>query len=190
MVSRAALLVIDMQRGFMESSLPSIPYLADSARVRAAVGEAVHVSREAGLWVIYTQHSLRADRSDVPSWLEEQIPDGWMVRGSEAVEIWPTLTPLPGEPIVIKNRFDVFLNTELDQLLRLQGIQRLFICGILTNYCVETTAKSAMQRDYKVTVLDDATAAMSAELHSQALDALSAYTIQVSSSAVLMDHDA
>jgi ureidoacrylate peracid hydrolase len=190
MVAGQALLVIDMQRGFMEPSLPSIPYLVDSARVRAAVEKAVRVSRESGFWVVYTQHSLRADRSDVPSWLEDQIPLGWMIRGSESTEIWPTLKPEPGEPVVMKNRFDAFLNTELDQVLRLRGIEHLFVCGILTNYCVETTAKSAMQRDYRVTVLDDATDAMSADSHSRALDALRAYTIEVGPTGVLFDRGA
>ncbi len=185
MVIREALLVIDMQLGFMEPTLPSIPYLEDSTRVRVAVERAIRASRAAGLGVIYTQHALRADRSDIPPWLEDHIPPGWMIRGSEATEIWPTLAPDPDEPVVVKNRFDAFLNTELDQVLRLRGIDRLLVCGILTNYCVETTAKSAMQRDYKVTVLADATDAMCAGLHSQALDALRAYTIEVKSTTEL-----
>ena len=189
-MTREALLVIDMQRGFMEPTLPSIPYLVDSELVRSAVETTIHASREAGIGIVYTEHSLRGDRSDVPSWLDEQIPPGWMIRGSEATEIWPTLAPEQGEPVVIKNRFDAFLNTELDQVLRLRGIEHVFVCGILTNYCVETTAKSAMQRDYRVTVLDDATQAMSADIKSQSLDALRAYTIEVSSTGMLLDRGA
>jgi ureidoacrylate peracid hydrolase len=111
-----------------------------------------------------------------------------MIRGTKATEIWPTLAPEPGEAVVTKNRFDAFLNTELDQVLRLRCIEHVLVCGILTNYCVETTAKSAMQRDYRVTVLEDATNAMSADIHSQALDALRAYAIEVISSDALFDY--
>lgn len=178
-----ALLVIDMQRGFMEPTLPGIPYLEDSARVRAAVERTIIAAREVGTAVVYTQHALRAGGQDVPHWLRDQIPTGWMVRGSEATEIWPTLAPEPDEPVVVKNRFDSFLHTELDQVLRLRGAERLLICGILTNYCVETTAIAAMQRDYKVIVFSDATEAMSADIHSRALDDMMSYTIEVKSTA-------
>lgn len=178
-----ALIVVDMQRGFMEPTLPGIPYLKDSVQVRAGVARAVHAARDAGAGVIYTQHALRAGGVDVPEWLQKHIPEGWMERGSEATHIWPTLTPEPDEPVVVKNRFDAFLYSELDQVLRLRSVDRLFVCGILTNYCVESTAKAAMQRDYKVVVLDDATAATDVETHSRALDALRSYTIDVKSSA-------
>ena len=181
-MSGEALIVIDMQRGFMEPTLPGIPFLKDSVQVRAGVEKAIHAAREANMEIIYTQHALRAGGEDVPDWLQNQIPEGWMVRGSEATHIWPTLTPEPDEPVVIKNRFDAFLYSELDQVLRLRSTHRLYVCGILTNYCVESTAKSAMQRDYNVTVLDDATAAMDLETHSRALEALRSYTIEVKSS--------
>jgi nicotinamidase-related amidase len=182
-----ALIVVDMQRGFMEPTLPGIPYLEDSVQVRSGVESAVHAARDSGFAVIFTQHALRAGGEDVPVWLQNQIPTGWMVRGSEATHFWPTLTPEPDEPVVVKNRFDAFLYTELDQVLRLRSIDSLYVCGILTNYCVESTAKSAMQRDYRVTVLGDATAATDFETHRRALDALRSYTIEVKSSSEIFE---
>jgi len=186
-VTRAGLLVIDMQRGFMEPTLPGIPYLEDSAQVRAVSERLLRAARESGLGIVFSKHSMHVDGSDVPVWLKDQIPPGWMIQGTEATEIWPTLAPAPDEPVVVKNRFDAFLHTDLDQVLRLRGIDHLLVCGILTNFCVETTAKSAMQRDYKVTVLSDATDAMSPNIHFQALEALRTYAIDVRTTAEFFD---
>jgi ureidoacrylate peracid hydrolase len=59
------------------------------------------------------------------------------------------------EPIVTKHRYDAFLNTDLDLILRANRVDTVVLCGVATNVCVETTARAAFVRDYYVVVAED-----------------------------------
>ena len=67
--------------------------------------------------------------------------------------------------IVAKRRYDAFFGTDLEQLLREQGVEELTVAGVMTNLCVETTVREAFVRDFRVHVLMDATATATEEMH-------------------------
>jgi ureidoacrylate peracid hydrolase len=173
-----ALLVIDMQNGFLHPN-GSIPRndkpMLEVERVVAETVDLVAAAREAGLPVIYTAHVFRPDYVDVPSRLRIRDmfnqDDETLIKGSWDAAIADELKPLDSEPVVEKNRYDAFLYTDLELILRTLGIGRLLVCGVATNVCVESTVRSAEQRDFGVTVASDCTSGP-AEYHDAALAAM------------------
>lgn len=85
--------------------------------------------------------------------------------GAEFFEVHPR----PNELIVDKHRYSAFVGTELDLVLRAQGIKTLVLAGVATNVCVDSTARDAYMRDYYVVVVDDCTAARTDAFHRSAL---------------------
>ena len=173
-----ALLVIDMQNGFLHPdgsvSRNGEPML-EVERVVAETVQLVAEARSAGLPVIYTQHVFRPDYMDLPRRLKarDQFDQGevTLVAGSWDAAVADELKPLESDLVVEKNRFDAFLYTDLELVLRTLGIGRLLVCGVATNVCVESTVRSAEQRDFEVTVASDCTSGP-AEYHYAALAAM------------------
>lgn len=83
----------------------------------------------------------------------------------------------PDDLVVDKVRFDAFQWTSLEPLLRGLCVTDLMICGVVTNICVETTARSAFMRDFRVTLLEDCCAAKTRRLHELAIEVLSSYEL-------------
>ena len=88
-------------------------------------------------------------------------------RGERApeTEIHPMMTPPPGEPLLTKHRTGPFSTTNLDELLKKQGIETLVLMGIRTSGCVLTTVRWAADVDYKLIVLSDCCADQDEEVH-------------------------
>jgi nicotinamidase-related amidase len=86
-----------------------------------------------------------------------------LVKGTQGVAILPELSPRAGEPVLERNRYSAFYNSELDGMLRDKGIETLIIGGYSTNFCCDSTARDANFRDYQVIVLEDATAPIALE---------------------------
>ena len=80
-------------------------------------------------------------------------------------EIHPMMTPPPGEPLLTKHRTGPFSTTNLDELLKKQGIETLVLMGIRTSGCVLTTVRWAADVDYKLIVLSDCCADQDEEVH-------------------------
>ena len=85
--------------------------------------------------------------------------------GSHEHEILDQLKPLPGEHVLRKTTIGAFASTNIDSLLRALGCEQLYLTGISTNMCVETTAREAADRGYLVTLVEDACATTHADLH-------------------------
>jgi len=98
------------------------------------------------------------------------------------------LAPAVDEQVVRKPRYDAFLRTSLEDDLRARGIDTLAIAGVITNCCVDTTARSAFMRGFGALVLDDcvATFAEERDLHDAALRNLSLLFAVVAGSAQLL----
>jgi ureidoacrylate peracid hydrolase len=90
-------------------------------------------------------------------------PDTW---GFEIVE---ELQPKPGESIIQKNRSSGFIGTNLEMILRSNGIQTVVLAGVASHACVESTARDAFNHDYHVVIAEDAIGAHSPELHQATL---------------------
>ena len=167
-----ALIVVDMQNGFChpDGSLPRLGMAlagADSAVRQTAV--AVRQARGAGVPVVYTRHQYRPGRADEGQRLSELSGDlaaiGGLAAGSWDAAVVDELGAGAGDLYIDKARFDAFLWTSLDPLLRGLGAEQLVVCGVVTNICVESTVRAAFMRDYKVTLLADCCAAQTPRLH-------------------------
>lgn len=96
------------------------------------------------------------------------------------------VSPLPDEPIVIKHRYGAFESTDLDLVLRSQGIRTVIMTGVATNVCVETTARQAFLRDYYVVFTSDCTATFSQAQHDATLFNIDQFFGQVASADEVM----
>jgi len=178
-----AVIVIDMQNGFChpEGSLPlaglGLPNMPSVVEENAAL---IASAREHGLPVIYTRHVYRPDFVDLPGRMKGVIPldPPPLVRGSWDGDVIDELAPQAGDHIIDKNRFDAFLYTDLEVVLRAMGVDTILVTGVVTSVCVESTVRSGQQRDFEVLVASDCTSA-GAEAHEPALAAMAAVFAEV-----------
>jgi isochorismate hydrolase len=154
---RAALLVIDMQEYFREIAAP----------ITANVVQLVAACRERHMPVVFTRQGNEADPESL-GMLGRLWKEG-IVRGSKEWRLLPELRPEPHEVVIEKTRYCAFHRTLLDELLRGRGVRDLLICGVMTNLCCETTARTATVLDYRVFFLADATATSDPALHEASL---------------------
>lgn len=160
-VAASALLVVDMQRFFLDATSPT--FTCSGLAILPAVKRLIDAFRRAGRPVIFTRHVHH------PGDLDSGIMGWWWkgkcLEGSPESEIHPDLTPLPGEKVVFKHRYSAFYNTDLETVLRCLKVEDLVVSGVMTNMCCESTARDAYYRDYRVFVPADGTGTISEEMH-------------------------
>jgi ureidoacrylate peracid hydrolase len=190
-MSDLAVLVIDMQNGFVHSdgSLPKAGFgLPNMEAVTAANADLIAAARASGVPVVYTRHVFRDDYADMAPRAKAQLPEGLelLVRGTWDAEVVDELAPLPAEKVIDKNRYDAFLYTDLEVVLRALGVKRLLVTGVVTSVCVESTVRAAEMRDFDVYVASDCTSAQP-EFHEPALAAMAAVFATVGKGKELFD---
>ncbi|GAA1007739.1 cysteine hydrolase [Acrocarpospora pleiomorpha] len=179
MTDKTALIVIDMQNGFCLHPAGGLqqkmgwPPLVNVPAVIDASAALIAAARQRGIPVIYVRYRTLPDMLNAMRIHREAasvLPPGTVLsmEGAEG-DIVERLAPLPGDYMVSKTRWDAFLYTDLEPLLQGLGTVNLIMCGVLTNACVETTARSALQRNYRVWVARDCVTSESAQLHENAL---------------------
>jgi len=158
---KAALLVIDMQRFFLDPASPT--FTCGGLAILPTLKRLIAAFRAAGRPVIYTRHVHHPDRLDagIMGWWWE----GMCLEGSAESEVHADLAPLPNEKVILKHRYSTFYNTDLETVLRCLKIEDLVISGIMTNMCCESTARDAYYRDYRVFFLADGTGSINEEMH-------------------------
>ena len=182
-----ALLIIDMQRDFLEPGGfgemlgNDVSLLRSTIRPTSAVLEA---ARRAGLLVVHTREGHRADLSDCPpskltrggqTVIGTDGPMGRiLVRGSEGHDIIPELYPIAGEPVIDKPGKGAFYATDLGPILSNSGISNLVVCGVTTEVCVNTTVREANDRGFECVVLEDCVGSYFPEFHEAALRMITA----------------
>ena len=126
----------------------------------------IKAMRAAGGKVIYiTIGAALADCSDAPVHMRAFFQSVGNYEGQPQHQIIQELAPEPGDPIIRKTSIGAFASTGLDHLLRSLDREHLFMTGVSTNMCVETTAREAADRGYAVTLIEDACATTHKELH-------------------------
>ena len=126
--------------------------------------------------VIFTQHGHTEDELIPP--IKNQLvrkvgPDNVLMVGSKGWELIPDIWKMSKDaPIVAKNTYDAFMDTDLDALLKGQGVQRVLVSGVMTDLCCDTTARSAFCRGYETWFISDACWTDNAEQHERALKAV------------------
>ncbi|MGS4947134.1 cysteine hydrolase family protein [Meridianimarinicoccus sp. RP-17] len=186
--ARTALVIIDMQRDFLESGGFGEALGNDVGLLQGAVGPcrtALAAARAAGLLVIHTREGHRPDLSDAPPAKvargapERRIGDPGpmgriLIRGEPGHDIVAALAPRPGEPVIDKPGKGAFHQTDLDQMLRNAGIDTLAVCGVTTEVCVHTTIREGNDRGYRCVALGDACASYFPEFHRVGLEMIKA----------------
>lgn len=154
------------------------------------VAQALEAARANGTPVAFVQVGFRPGYPEVSphnrGFAAAKAAGRFMLADPET-EIDSRVAPLAGEPIVIKHRVGAFLATELDQLLRAQGIERLVLAGIATSGVVLSTVRDAADRDYELTVLSDCCADSDPEAHRVLLERVFPRQARVTTAAEWID---
>ena len=154
-----ALLVIDLQKGV--AAMPTAPYPAVEIIGRAA--RLARAFRERGLPVVLVNVTGRAPgRTDASP--------GMSARPADWAELVPELERHPDDYVVTKQRVGAFLGTPLDDYLRGRGVTQIVLTGISTSSGVESTARSAYDLGYNVTLVVDAMTDRDAEAHRHSVE--------------------
>ena len=170
-VQGTALIIIDMQRDFLEPGGFGAALGNDVSRLAAAVAPAkrlLEACRHHGIMVIHTREAHRADLSDCPPAkrsrghaalrIGDPGPMGRiLVAGEPGADIIPALAPKPGETVIDKPGKGAFYATSLREMLTTRAISHLLICGVTTEVCVQTTMREANDRGYECLLVEDAT---------------------------------
>jgi biuret amidohydrolase len=166
---RCALVIIDMQRDFLEPGGFGEMLGNDVSQLRRTIEpnrELLRSWRVAGLQVIHTREGHRPDLTDLPpakkirgrsaTCIGDQGPMGRiLVRGEDGHDIIPELYPLTSEPVIDKPGKGAFFATDLHAILQHRGITQLVVTGVTTEVCVNTTVREANDRGYDCLVLED-----------------------------------
>ena len=177
-LSRTAHVVIDMQNGFVEPGAPvEVPTAKEVVPNINAICEAV---RQGGGTNVFMRMSVTEE--SLGSWsnwfafFHTPASTAEFARafgpGGHHHALWPALDVQPGDLVLNKTRFGAFVPgaSGLHETLQARGIDTLIISGTLTNCCCESTARDAMQMNYKLIFVTDANAAMSDAAHNATLD--------------------
>jgi biuret amidohydrolase len=151
-----ALIVIDVQREYFDADGPA--FVAHAVDILDNINRLVDAFRARGLPIVFVQHMNRADGSDAGRMGDFASPDeeDSFVEGTPRVELVPELHAQPGDVRVVKRRYSAFAGTELEAVLRTARVRAVVICGLMTSFCCETTARDAHGRDYEVLFAADA----------------------------------
>jgi isochorismate hydrolase len=165
--AHSALLVIDMQRYFLDRS--SHAYLPDSAEIVDNVADLIEAYRKRSLPVFFTKHCHPRDEKPgaMARWWKDLIREG-----DEMAELDDRFKPRADEPVLSKSRYSAFVHTDLEKKLRTLNVTDIVITGVMTHLCCETTARDAFMRDFDVFVAVDGTASESEDLHVSSLKTL------------------
>jgi len=186
--SRTALLIIDMQRDFLEPGGFGETLGNDVSLLKAAVPPLqalLAAAREAGMLVIHTREGHRPDLTDAPpTKIERGSPSmrigapgpmgRILVRGEPGHDIIPELYPIAGEAVIDKPGKGAFYQTDLQLILQNCSIENLLVCGVTTEVCVNTTVREANDRGYDCLVPEDCVGSYFPELHDAGLKMIKA----------------
>ena len=170
-LAHSALLIIDMQRDFIEPGGFGESLGNDVTLLQAivpTVAQVLDAWRRAGGMVVHTRESHRADLSDCPPAkrlrgsprlrIGDDGPMGRiLVQGEPGNQIIPALAPLAGETVIDKPGKGAFYATPLHALLTQAGISQIVCMGVTTEVCVQTTLREANDRGYDCLLLEDCT---------------------------------
>ena len=154
--ARTALINVDMQTAFVEGTLLSAP---DGPRLIEPINKLAAACRAAGMMVVHTLHVVRDDGSNLGSMgkLIGAERTDLIKESTETAKLHPGIEVGANDILLYKPRYGAFTGTDLDLILRSNGIDSIIVTGICTNVCCETTAREAGMRDYQVFFTSDGT---------------------------------
>ena len=180
---KTALLVVDMQRAFLDpGEAMEVPAARD---IVPQIQSLLALFRDQGLPVIFTEFTYaetvpllvgllhpehRRAAAEAPRGFGR--PSSSCLFGEANVHVVSDLAPRADELVVTKHYYDGFNGTPLDPALRARGMTHLVLTGTMTDICVLATVVGGMNREYRMTVVENATATLSPEIQHAALDVI------------------
>lgn len=171
---RSALLVLDMQKFFLDSK--SHAFVPAGMAILPNVASTAAAFSKSKLPVIFTKHALKKedDPGAMGRWWKDVLREDDPLSG-----IVPELGAGERRRVLRKSQYDAFQDTNLENMLRSAGVRQVVIAGVMTSLCCETTARSAFVRGFDVFFLADGTATTNEILHVSALRTLAQGFAQV-----------
>lgn len=193
-LKHSAILIVDVQNDLFSEGGHFHRFQKDISMMREIHPRLVGFIQEArklGILRIFMQQTtLKSGLSDSPAWIyfrtrAHRISSDFTIDGTWGHAIVSDLSPRDDEPIVKKHRSSAFVNTNLDLLLRNNGIKSVIITGAVTEGCVLATAIDALFYDYYVVVVKDCIASRNREVHEACLKVIEARHDLVTSGEIL-----
>ncbi|HUM16024.1 MAG TPA: isochorismatase family cysteine hydrolase [Candidatus Nitrosotalea sp.] len=195
---RTALLVVDMQRAFVdEGQTMEVPPARDAV---PRIQELLAIFREKGLPVVFTEFTYSPAAPLLVGELHPEhrpatpgaptgfgYPSSSCLAGEDNVHIVPELAPRADDLVVAKHYYDSFNGTVLDGALRARGVTTLVVTGTMTDICVLATVVGGFNREYRMVVVEDAVATLWPEIQRAALDIIRRAYARVVSAKELAD---
>jgi len=186
--AHTALVVIDMQRDFLEPGGFGETLGNDLTPVAAivpTVAELISLFRGRNWPIVHTRESHKPDLSDCPPSkrlrgnptlrIGDDGPMGRiLVRGERGAGIVEACAPAPGEYVVDKPGKGMFYATEVAEILEAEGVTHLVFAGVTTEVCVQTSMREANDRGYECLLIEDATASYFPRFKDAALEMIRA----------------
>ncbi len=173
--SKSALVVVDMQDYFVKDGMPS--RVPGGQAIVPNINRLAQAVRAAKGLVVWIQTEVPAAPDNWANRREATSPESWssrrvlLARDGEGFAIFPALDVRPEDPIAIKIRYSAFIPhpSELDTLLKEQGIDTLLITGVATSTCCDSTARDAAMWGYRTIMVSDGNADQTEALHRHTL---------------------
>jgi len=162
---KPAIVVVDMLKDAFNGKNPSS--IAGYLKVVPKIGGLLDKARTLNIPIIFACDSfLEGD------FIFKGGPSQYSIRGTEGAQVIDELRPHRNDYLLPKRRFSAFFKTDLDQTLRLLGIDTVVIAGINTHVCVFTTAMDSVCNDFNTIVLEDCSASRNREAHQMGIELL------------------
>lgn len=161
---KEALIVIDVQNIYTneESEL----FVKGNSKIISNINKLITKFRSENKLIIFVKHQHKKDLSDLGRMFDfaGETDETQFIEGEAETEFDKRLKIRKKDTIVIKTRYDAFEKTNLQQILEKNNINKVAICGFMTNFCCETTARTAHGKDYFVDFVVDATGTPGTEM--------------------------
>ncbi len=161
---KPAIIVVDMLKDNLKES-PRNPFLQEGKAILPNLQRLLEESRKKGFPIIFACDSFLKDDFIFKSRLKVHS-----IRGTKGVEVIDDLKPEPTDMVLPKRRFSAFFKTDLDQTLRMLGVDTLIVTGMTTEVCVLMTAMDGLSHDFSVILLEDCSASRKKEFHQGCLN--------------------
>lgn len=178
-LDRAALLIIDLQRGFCCEDGSVASQGRDIRPCRLAADRSIALAKAArsrNMPTIWTRMVFREDYSDGGLLMRELRPGlsriGALRHGTQDAELLPEIEIGKNDYVIDKLRYSSFYATSIEAILRSLPVDTLFVAGVTTSMCVESTVRDAAQRDYRTFVVEDACGDFDQDRHQASLAAM------------------